>query len=244
MSEIAMDARMAADAATAKPRTRVRKLLRGLWRVGLVLLLAYVASRMIAKYSGSNQWELIQERNGAKVYTLKQPGTNLEQQRGVVRVRSSLSGLVAWMQGGDACKNIAGCHDGKKDDPVDEQIRYGYFRFQVPRPLRPREFYFRAHFHQIPATKEVWVEYAAIPDAQPLDDCCFRVTQMSNTWRLTPVGNGMVEAEYVMNMDWGGFLPDIVATRLRRRFMMSQLLRLQGNVDKFQHVKFGYIQEQ
>jgi len=233
----------AAPVPVAVPRSRVRKLLKGLFLACVYILALYCVARLGWRFSGSNQWKLVAQRDGAKVYSLKQPGSDLAQVRGSVRVRSTLAGVVAWLRDPAACKD-AGCY-ANTVDRVDDQIEYDYFRFNMRPPFRPRDFMLRAHFHQIPTTKEIWAEYGAVPDRVPPNDCCVRVTNMNTTWRFTPVGNGMVDAEYTMNMDWGGFIPDPLSNLAKPRFLLVQLRHLQGILDKekYQTAKFDFIQE-
>jgi len=233
---------MKAESSVAKPKTWVKRFFNVLLRVSLSLLVLYCVARLTWRFSGSNQWELVEERNGAKVYSLKEPGSDLKQIRGVVRVRSTLAGLVTWLQDPDTCRD-SGCY-ANTVERVDDQLEYDYFRFGMS-PFRTRDFVLRAHFHQIPRTKEIWAEYAAAPDKVPPNDCCFRVTNMNTTWRLTPLGDGQVEAEYTMNMDWGGFLPDLLSNVGRPQYLFMQLQNLQGylNREKFQTAKFDFIQE-
>lgn len=243
MNENTMDAPMGVAAAVAKPRTRTKRVLLILWRVTLALVVLFIVARIGWRFSGSNRWELYKERNGVAVYTLKQPGTDIEQQKGIVRVHSSLAGLVAWMTRGGNCGRTIDCFGNTKEAQVDDQIQYGTYRMELIRPFLPREFYFRYRFHQIPATKEMWVEFAAVEGPPEQDPCCFRVTNMSNTWRLTPAGNGMIEVEYVINMDWGGYLPDFLANKARREYMLGYLKRLDGILAKFQDAKYDFIRE-
>jgi hypothetical protein len=235
--------RAGTDAPAVVPRSRGRRIFRGLFRTIVVILLLYCVARLVWRFSGSNQWKLVAERNGAKVYSLKQPGSDLAQVRGNVRVRSTMAGIVAWLRDPEACKD-AGCYSNTVDQ-VDNQIEYEYFRFNMRSPFKPRDFSLRAHFHQIPRTKELWAEYAAVPERVPPNDCCFRVTNMNTTWRFTPVGDGMVEAEYTMNMDWGGFIPDPLSNLAKPRYMLIQLRRMQGFLDKpkYQTAKYDFIQE-
>src|SRR6516164_888985 len=81
----------------AQPRTLGRKTLSVLLRVGVSLLALYFIAGVIWRYSGSNKWEFVGEKNGVKVYSLKQPGADLKQMKGVLRVRSTLAGLVKLM---------------------------------------------------------------------------------------------------------------------------------------------------
>jgi hypothetical protein len=235
---------MKTENAVTKPQSRVRRLSRVLLLVSVSLVALYCAARLIWRFSGSNEWELVRQGNGARVYSLKEPGSDLEQIKGSVRVRSTLAGAVAWLQDPDTCKD-AGCYEARTVEQVDDELQYVYMRFNMPRPFRSREFVLRVHFHQIPRTREIWVEYAAAPDKAPPNACCFRVTNMNNTWRLTPLGNGEVEIEYAMNMDWGGFIPDMLSNTVRPKYQFMQLQQLQEylNRDKYRTAKVAFIQE-
>jgi hypothetical protein len=242
---IGVEEMIAAESSVAvpKPKSRARRFVRGLFRVIIGVFVLYCAARLLWRYSGSNQWELVAQRGGAKVYSLKQPGSDLALVRGNVRVKSSLAGLVAWLRDPAVCKD-SGCY-ANTVERIDDQLEYDYFRFNMRSPFKPRDFMVRAHFHQIPSTKEIWAEYGAVPDRVPANDCCHRVTNMNTTWRFTPVGNGMVDAEYTMNMDWGGYIPDLLSNYAKPRFLLGQLRKFQGVLDKpkYQTAKFDFIQE-
>jgi hypothetical protein len=235
---------MSDEISVAKPRTRLRKVGRGLVIAFVSLLAVYFVARLALRFSGSNQWELIRNENGVKIYTLKQPGNDLKLVKGVVRVRSTLSAAVAWLSDGDTCKE-SGCHGEKNIEAKEEELQYAYMRFDLPFMFKTRDVVLRIHFDQLPRTKEVWAAYIATPEKEPLHDCCLRITNMSNYWRLTPVGNGIIEMEYVMNMDWGGFFPDPLSNIGRPQFLYSGMKDLQKYVsrEKYQNIRYSYIQE-
>lgn len=225
-------------------RSWPRRIARGLFIAALALVALSLIGNTIWKFSGSNKWELIGEKNGVKVYSLKSPGTDIAQVKGVVRVRSSLAGLVAFMQDPTVCKKI-GCRESYVIERVDDQFMYTTFRFNLPFKFQPREFVLSAHFFQNPRNKEVQLRYAPAPEKLPPNDCCFRVTDMHNTWRFTPVGNGLTDVEFHMKMDDGGFMPDVLINQIRPQVMYKALPRLQKLLDdpKYQQAKFGFITE-
>ncbi len=227
----------------AKPRPRGRKFLRFLWIACVSLIVALFVVRVVWRFSGSNQWELVGEKNGVKVYSLKVPGTDVKKFKSVFRVHSTLAGLVKYFQDPDACNDV-GCSHSYIVERVDDQLEYASFRYKLPSPFHPREFVVREQFYQNPHTREILVEVAAAPDKLPPDQCCFRVTDMNNMWRLTPVGNGDVEVEYIMNMNEGGFMPDILMNIARPKilFMMRNLQRFVGK-EKYQTAKFDFVKE-
>lgn len=228
----------------AKPKAWVKRPVNVLLLVSVSLVTLFFVASLIWKFSGSNQWELFQEKNGVKVYSLKAPGLDVKQVKGVVRVHSTLAGIVKFMQDPDVCNDI-GCYESKMIERVDDQLQYFSFQFHYPFPFRTREFVVRAQFYQNPHTKEVFLEYAAAPDKTPPNACCFRITDMNNTWRFTPLENGQVEIEYTVNMNDGGFVPDLLHNMKRPRVMFALLPRLQGllNKEKYQSAKFDFIKE-
>jgi hypothetical protein len=244
VSTMNLEERMTVDNAVAKPKSLGRRLGKGFFVLVVSLVLLYSAVRLVWRFSGSNEWELVRNENGIQVYSLKEPGTDLTQFKGVVRVNSSLNRIVAWLQDPETCRD-ARCVDPRTLAQVDDQLQYVSMQFNMPFYLRRREFVMRARFHQIPSTKEIWAEYAAAPDKAPASDCCFRVTDMNNMWRITPLQTGQIEIEYTMNMDWGGFLPDVLSNRIRPRYMYNQLRKIEGyvNREKYRTAKYDFIQE-
>lgn len=227
-----------------KPKTRLKRLVTMLFIVSVSLVALYSVARLIYRFSGSNQWELVRDEKGIKIYTLKQPGTDLKLVKGVTRVRSTMSAAVAWLTDGDTCRET-GCRGEKNIEAKEDELQYAYMIFDLPRPFQPRDIAMRIHLHQLPRTKELWADYVAVPEKEPPHDCCFRITNMSNTFRLTPVGNGEIEMEYVMNTDWGGWIPDPLSNLHRPKFMFMHMQKLQGYVskEKYKAAKFAYIQE-
>lgn len=244
------------EAVVKRARKWAGKLGRGLlYTMAALFVLGFVA-KTIWKYSGSNQWELVAEREArdsrdgtmrlpaVKVYALKTPGTELEQTKAVVRVKTTMAGIVAFMEDPDVCRKV-GCTHSRILERVNDQWLYTTFRYPYPRPFRDRELVLRLHFSQNPKTKELLLQYAATPDLLPADGCCFRIQRMNNTWRFRPVENGEVEAEVVLNMDEGGLVPDFMTSQLRRRILLRGVPYTAGLMKspKYQQAKFDFVQE-
>ncbi|HEU4888430.1 MAG TPA: hypothetical protein VFV49_11115 [Thermoanaerobaculia bacterium] len=198
------------------------------------LAVAAVSAHFIWKYSGSSQWEPLRESGGIKLYTLKAPGTTLNQIKGVTRVRSTLTDAMSLAQDPDVCE-WAHCYEAKMFHRVNERLQYYTFRWDYPFNFRPREFVVKQQFSRIPETKALFQEVIAAPDTLPPNDCCFRVRTMHNTWRFTPIGNGELEIEYIINADDG--FPYPLANLGGPQFMHSILSKMQMILDKA-HEKF------
>lgn len=221
-----------------------RKVSRIFFIIGGLIILALLVASMVWRYSGSNKWEFLDEKNGVRVYTLKAPGSDIEQAKGVTQVSATLGSLVKFMQDPDVCDDV-GCLASRMIERVDDQVQYYYFTYDLPLGFKTRDFMVKTQFYQDPRTRAVLVEFDAIPEKIPLEDCCFRVTEMNNSWKFTPIGNGRVEIEYIVNMNEGGFLPNLLINQEHRNLMFGVLPQLETwvNREKYKGAKYDFVKE-
>lgn len=231
------------ESPVVKSRTWGRKLARILFRVSLSLVVVLFFAQLIYRLSGSNQWELVLEKDGIKAYSLKAPGSDLVQFKAVGRIHSTLPGIVAWMKDTNACK-VQGCTESIEVERVGDQLQYNYFQYDFS-PFGKRDFMIRSQFYQNPETKEVLLTVAAIADRFPRKEGFFRVTNMNNKWRLTPLDNGQVEVEIENNLDPGGLFTATLFNMRRPEGMYDILTHLEKwvNKEKYQNAKFDFIKE-
>ena len=154
------------ESSEAKPKTWGRKLASILFRVSVSLVVLLFFAQLIWKFSGSNQWELVLEQEGVKVYSLKTPGTEVVQFRAVGKIHSTLAGVVAWMKNPDTCR-VQGCTESYEVERVGELLQYNYFQYDFS-PFGKRDFVIRSQFYQNPNNKEVLLTVAAVADKSRL----------------------------------------------------------------------------
>jgi hypothetical protein len=175
--------------------------------VAIVFLFSWYS---IWKSSGSGQWEFNRGGEGVVVHTMKVPGDPLVKVKGVGRLQSSLAGIFKLMRDAESCMD-AGCYDASIFKTVDyPHVVYYKFTYPLFFPFKDREYVVVSEFTQDPETKELRVDYLAVPDALPPDDCCVRITHMHNKWRFTPLDNGEIETEFELDTSSGGFFPDLI----------------------------------
>ena len=232
-----------------QPRRTSRKVEKALLFGSALVLAILVVAHFAWKYSGSNKWELIQEKNGVKVYALKVPGATREQFKAVGRIKTTLNQVVATMTdtSADACKQfVPGCVGGQILKPWDSQSLnvIQAFRVDLPRtPFSSREYVIKTQFSRDPQSKWLMVECTALPGVIPPNACCVRVTDMHNSWRFTPLENGELELEFLQNADIGA--PYWLYNRITR----ASLSRLPAhaervfNKEKYAHAEFAWLKE-
>jgi hypothetical protein len=194
-----------------RPRT-VRTFLKSFRKLllggSLALAALLIAAHFLWKSSGSSEWQLAMDQDGVKVYAMKEPGSTFKTFRAVTRIKSTTDRAVAAMmdRGLAACAEWnAGCVGEQTVEPWNEQELYfiHFYRVNPPAPLSPREFLLKAQFTPDPRNQSVFIQYTALPDKLPRNDCCLRVTRMNNNWRFTPAGEGELDVEFMQDLDAG-----------------------------------------
>jgi len=239
---------MTQEKTTTQPRSLLRKLVRIL-SFGVALLMAILVIAHFAwKYSGSNQWQLEQDRDGIKVYSMKSPGSTLKKFKGVTRIKSTLSRIVATMMDSstEGCREFdPTCTAGDFLEQWNSKDQYfvRYFRLDFPRPFSPRDLVVKTQFSQDPQSKAVVVLVTALADGVPPKECCSRITHLNNTWRYTPVENGEIEVEFLGDYDFG--MPYPMFNRLVPRALHGLLSEVERvfNEEKHQHTEFAFVKE-
>lgn len=225
----------------SKPSTwhKVRKYL--MYSILTIILLIFI-SQLVWKMSGSNQWEFIADKEGVKIYTLKAPGSNILKVKGITRVKSTLSGLVAISQDQTTCDE---CLKAEVIEQVSDQLSYVTFAFPFPYYFEPREFVVQSLYSQDPKTKEVVFNFTSAPGKLAPDDKYFRVTHFYVFWKFTPLGNGEVELEMIRDIDPGGYAPAIMVNNYMPYEAWELLDSVQEAVskDKYQNAKISFIEE-
>jgi hypothetical protein len=232
--------------------SRPKRILRAIGRVlgytAAAVAVALIAWHYIYKYSGSGKWEFEFEKKGVKVYSLKVPGETLKQFKAVTRVKTSLNRAAAAMistETEDCADWMPGCTSERAIQPFNARnLTYTHlYRLKYPSPFTTRDFIIHARVNQDPATKAVLVAFQAKPDAAPRNECCVRVERLNNTWRFTPLGNGEVEAEAIVNADQK--LPYFMVNKVAPASLYVMCRRLQKflDKDKWQQAKLAHIVE-
>jgi hypothetical protein len=187
---------------------RPRRWIRFLLSVFVLIAIAAAIAHFSWKYSGSGEWVLESDKNGIAIYSMKVPGSTVKKIKAVTRVKTTMQRAVSAMRDTSiaACAQwVPGCVSQKPVEPwASADLSYVHlFRVDLPSPLSPREFLLETKFVPEPSRKSVLVEVSAEPDAVPLNDCCFRVSHVNNSWRFTEKGINEVEVESIQDMDVG-----------------------------------------
>ncbi len=226
-----------------KRKKKILKYVRyGALAFAVILLIAH----FIWNASGSNQWELVKDENGVKVWNLKTPGSNLVRVKATVRVKSRMAGMVKLLEDLESCVD-AYCYDTKVIQQIPSlpgrSATYVRFKFDIP-GLKTREYVLFAEHYQDTGSKILEINVISAPNKLPRDECCVRVTHLHNNWKLTPLKNNEIDIEFMQDTDLGGlpyFFSNIALTEGTYEVMhdMQNLM----NKERYRNARVDYIQE-
>jgi len=227
------------------PRKRKKIFKYVLWAV-LILAILLCIAHFVWNASGSNQWELVMDGDGVKVWTVKTPGSNLVQVKATVRVKSKLAGMVKLLEDLDSCVD-AYCYDAQEIRRVNSlpghSATYVQYKFDLP-GLKTRQYVLFAEHVQDPDSKKLEINVIAAPNFIPRDECCVRVTHLHNNWKLTPLKNDELDIEFTQDTDLGG-VPYFLANIALKEGMYKVLRDMQDlmNKDRYRNAHVDYIEE-
>lgn len=212
----------------------------------LALIAVSAAVHFAWTSSGSNEWKLVRDESGVQIYTLKAPGTPLLKFRAKTRVKTTLASSVFLYRGDPSTNDDFGGQNFKVFDRIETPDVYiAYFSVEqpMPAPFGTKEIVALLNYAQDKKTKEVLINVQAAPCKTPPTPNTERVTNLSNSFRMTPLPNGEVDWEITIAADMGLFyplanlaMPDLVfkGTLDQTKIVLKE---------KYQKVKLPSVQE-
>jgi hypothetical protein len=231
-----------------KPKKKIGKIL--IFGTASLIIVIFL-SHVIWKSSGSNKWELKIDKNGTQVYTLKSPGNNMILVKGVTKWKYTMSQCVApffdesiqdnpgkWLPMCTEYKII------KQQRFPDLQTNLQLYRWKFPFPFSAREVLVQGQVNQNSETKEIVLENISVQNAIPRTDGYVRTGHHHNVWRFIPQGNGEVKVDFLMDMNFDGFFPDMLTNIAGA----SQVFKILSEdypklMVHYQNAKFDFIEE-
>jgi hypothetical protein len=196
---------------TEKSGRKVRKIFKytGVSLAGIFPIL--LVSHLIWENSGSNEWQVVSDKSGVRVSTLKTPGETLLKYRVNMHIDSRLSDVVFYLSSTTTGSDVGAIDVRRIEEVSADPVFYAYdtYKLDMPPPWGRVQVMMIGQYHQDPQTKRVDLSVLAAPNRLPLDNDVRRIVHLSNNWTLTPAQGGGVEIESVAELDLG--LPYVLA---------------------------------
>jgi len=194
----------------------------------------------------SQDWELKKEEDGIKVYTRLPEGSELEEVRATVRIKTSLSAFTALL------KDVPGytawaynCVEAKLIEAINDTAQIYYTHTSIPWPASDRDLVMRSSLKQDPQTLVIKTQTRCVPALVEEKEGIVRVQNGKTAWTLTPVPGGFVDVDYFVSLDPGGSVPawmvnSTIATGPLHALQQVKIL-LEGG--KYKNEKFWFVKE-
>lgn len=226
-------------------RERFAKVGKYLMPAGLVVTLVGVLAHVAWLRSGSGEWKQIKDQDGIQIYSLKDPGTALLKFRGVTKVKTSLTSSVFLYRGDESTNEDFGGKNFRIFDRVETPKMYmAYFSVEQPMPpFGTKEMVSMLNYAQDPKSGEVLINVQAAPSVKAPTPGTSRISQLNNTFRLTPLPGGLVRWEITGDVDLG--LPYLLANLVMPDLVFKGLSDQRKLVatDKYQKARLISVRE-
>jgi len=188
-------------------------------------------------------WEQKMDREGIKVFMRQMDNSPLKAVKTVCTINTSLSVLTAvlldipgsaeWVY---ATRKIAVL---KKNSP--SELVY-YSELNIPWPVTNRDFIVLLTVTQDQKTKAVTVLGDNKPDYLPTYKNIVRIQRSYSKWLITPLQNGQVKIEYILEVDPGGSVPAWLINLFAGKGPFETFKKLREQVKKpiYHHVNLPF----
>ncbi|HMC84782.1 MAG TPA: START domain-containing protein [Chitinophagaceae bacterium] len=167
-------------------------------------LLLFLSSIAIAQ----TDWQLKVDKEGIKVYTKQMENSPLKAVKTVCTINTSLTILTALLL--DINNTPEWVYATKKISLLKQvslsDLIY-YSEIEIPWPVSNRDFIVLLKVTQDQKTKVVSVIGDNKPDYLPAVKNVVRIKRSYSKWLISPLPNGQVKIEYILEVDPGGAIP-------------------------------------
>ncbi|NVO01455.1 MAG: START domain-containing protein [Bacteroidetes bacterium] len=187
--------------------------------------------------SYAQAWELKENKNGVKVYTREVPGSDCDEFKGEVTVKTNLASLINIMDDFKNYPNWAyNCTYAEKVKKVSVSEGYAYSVLKTPWPVTDRDLVVHYVITQNPKTKVVTLKMDGVKGFVP-DKGNVRMTYLKGFYQFTPIKNGYVQIVYQVHSDPAGSVPTSVVNSFVEDTPFNTLLNLKNKVENPKFVK-------
>lgn len=177
--------------------------------IGKWLFLTGCISFFISFYADAQtDWELKMDKEGIQVFMKKMDNSPLKAVKTVCVINTSLTPLINVLL--DINSSADWVYATKKISLLKQvslsELIY-YSELDIPWPVTNRDFIVMLAVTQDPKTKVVSVVGYNKPDYLPAYKNIVRIQHSYSKWLITPLQNGQVKIEYILEVNPGGAVP-------------------------------------
>jgi hypothetical protein len=211
----------------------------------LLVSIAAVALSLAAS-AQADDWRLDKEKDGIQVSSRAVPGWSIREIRGVTRLHTRLSALVAVIDDLAAEHEINDLVSEARVVARDSPLRYRiYSATTMPWPLSDRDIVSQRVIAQDAATHEVSIIDDAVADGLPLRQGFVRMTLSHQEWRFAPTATGEVQVTLQLRADPNGPIPSSIINMMSVDVPFKSLTKVKELAQRpsYAGAQLAFIQE-
>jgi hypothetical protein len=185
-----------------------------------------------------NDWSLRSDKEGIKVYTRNLENSPFKAVKTVCTIDASLSRLTAVLL--DINKTGDWVYATKSATllrQVSNAELYYHSEVAIPWPVSNRDFIVRLKVSQDASTKVVTVDGENQPAYLPENKSIVRIQKCYSRWQITPLQNGQLQIEYVLQVDPGGSVPAWLINMFATKGPFETFQKLRKQVKKTDYAR-------
>jgi hypothetical protein len=197
---------------------------RSVWTAIIVLLFTFSAS-------AQENWKLVKEDVGIKVYTKTESGSQYKAFKAEMQVNCKIADIVEVLKNMNGVNNwVVNCK-GVKLLKTEDNEQYYYIETSLPWPFNNRDMVY--HFQYIEINSEqVRVIVTGIPGYIKPGEGIVRMTKTDGYWLLTSIDTNKTNIIYQMHVEPGGLIPAWLANPFIVNVPFSTFKELRNIVQK------------
>ncbi|ARU88650.1 START domain-containing protein [Pseudomonas sp. M30-35] len=160
----------------------------------------------------AQDWKLVKDEAGIKVYLSDVQGSEYKAYRGVTTVKADMPTLLKLQD--DSVGSCAWIYECKMQKMLKHEGNKAwiYAQFNTPWPVTPRDSVMQVTTEQ-GADGGAKRLMQGVPDYLPEEKGFVRVSQLDGSWVFTPKAAGEVEVVYEVHTEPGGSVPSWLANK-------------------------------
>jgi hypothetical protein len=201
-----------------------RILLRLFWMAIIILLLTYITS-------AQENWNLVKEEAGIKVYTKTESGSKYKAFKAEMQVSCKIENIVEVLKNMNSINNwVVNCK-GVKLIKTGDNDQYYYIETSLPLPFENRDMVYHFQYIEI-KSEQVKVIVTGIPEYFEPKEGIVRMVKTNGYWLFTSIDTRKTSVTYQMHVEPGGSIPAWLANPFIKNVPFSTFKGLRNIVQK------------
>jgi hypothetical protein len=181
-----------------------------------------------------NNWQLIKEDNGIRVYSKSNPSSDFIEIKAVSEVESTIESFVALMNDVDNFKNWM--HAAKEAELIKRTGKYRYTYYllsDLPWPAQDRDVVLSLSIHRDPQTRAVYTQSRNVDGVINEKEGIQRIQSVETSWRFVPDSGNKIKIIFHTRVLPNVKLPEWLAQQIYHRGPYNTITNMKNVIRQY-----------